>query len=644
MGSIFGIISKRGNQIDEGLLHNCMIAIGQCAPGPYATWLEGNVAFACQHNRSHQDSNYKASHLNHAAYSIAADCRIDYREELIKELGIVKGDLKSFPDKLLILESYIKWGESCVEHLCGDFAFSIWDKNRQKLFCARDHMGCRPFYYFEDEQYILFSSNMRGFEPVPEVGFSPQEKYILHHFSSKALPRDATLYSGMKRLPPAHSLVYGTESRLVIKRYWDLEINSSYAELSLDKALEQFICILNEAVSQRIRDLPAFGVELSGGLDSSSVAVVAQEVKPKGAKVHSFINALSDDQKKGFFPFFDETAYGRSVSDYAGLDSFQVINGEKGKASLESILDAIEITHTPVMQLFPVFSDQLLDRVREQNLELILSGFGGDECVSYHARGFLNECAARGDWGEVRRSLVGKSPLKRMTIWVKLFLEHRLINHSKFLKKIVPNRKALYRAGDVAMDATFLKSFMDLEKERQDSRNPVEYMIREQQKRRLNHESVSDRLENSCLLARKRNIEYAYPLLDIRLLEFVYSLPSEFKFRNGMGRYMMRQAMEGLLPDNIRLRTSKFGAAIPNIFYRFHLDQDEYFKLIDEAEEQNNFHYLNYNKLRWQIGKLMDQKNFEKLSFGPRIFFSSISLLILQKWKREGKMNTGIKC
>ncbi len=644
MGFIFGIISKKGNQIDEELLQKCIKASGQSFPDGAVTWLENNAAFAYHQVIISPEANRKSLFIHESGCVVTADCRIDYREELARKLEISSKNLDHIPDGHLILQSYSKWGESCVEHLIGDFAFAIWDKKRQKLFCARDQLGCRPFYYFENTQVFLFSTNMKGFGPVHGVEFIPKKNYILHHFSSKALPIDQTLYEGISRLPPAHFLVVSSEFGLVTKRYWDLEINPMYASLSIDEALERFRSIFKDAVSQRIRNHPAVGIELSGGLDSSSVAVVAQEVKQEGTKIHAFINALSGEQKREFFPFCDETEYGRSVADHAGLDSFHLINGENGKASLESVMDAIETTQSPVVQLFPAFSDQLLNKVQELDLNRLLSGFGGDECVSYNARGILNEYASNRDWKKVNRAIEGRPPLKRLTILVKLFLEHRVVNYSGFFKKLVRNRKTRYKISDLAMDSSFLRSFRTIEREWKDSRDVVDYRIREQQRLRLMHESVSDRLENSYLLAQKRQIEYAYPLLDIKLLVFVYSLPVEFKYNNGLGRYLLRRAMEGLLPENVRMRTSKSGAAVPNIFYRFHLDRDQYLKLIDEAERCNNFHYLDYKKLRWQIGKLMDQKNFVQLSFGPRIFFSSISLLILQKWKREGKMNTGIKC
>ena len=624
MGSIFGIISKQGNEIIKGHL-----------PESSSSWNYNNIAFAAELVETSPDGNLK----------IVSDCRLDYIEELGQKLEIELKELDGISDGQLILMAYQKWGDNCVENLLGDFAFAIMDTESGKLFCARDHLGCRPFFYYEDNQYFLFSSTPLGFESIPGVNFLPRDEAILHLFNSKALPVNLTLYSGINKLAPAHSLVFSPKSRPFIKRYWDLEIDPEFSQMSYDRAQELFTKMLKEAVAQRIRKHRAFGVELSGGLDSSAVTSLAGDLKPDGAKLHAFTNALSDEQQKYYFPFVDEASYAKKVIEYVGADAFHIIEGVKERASLEALIRAMEISHMPLFQLFPAFSDQLLDKVEEQNLNLLLSGFGGDECITYSAHGILHEYANQGEWGKIEKALEGRPFSKKMGTKIKLFIEHRLFCGSTFLfKALLKKGQNRYRVSDLALKKVYKKPFLKLEKKWRNAARTPEYRIREQQRKRLIHESVSDRLENSYFQAQQRNIEYAYPLLDIKLLRLVYSLPAEYKNRRGLGRYLMREAMVGLLPEEIRMRTSKFGAAVPNIFYRFHLDRDEYLKLIDEAEQNNKFHYLDYDKLRWQIGKLMDQENFVKLSFGPRIFFSSISLLLLQKWKREGKMDTGIKC
>lgn len=624
LGFIFGIISKQDNEIKkEQLPKNCSFSI------------ENNIAFAAHEEDISHEGDLK----------VVANSRLDYREELAKKLELDFEVLDGFSDALIILRSYKKWGESCVDHLLGDFAFAIMDQKKKVLFCARDHMGCRPFYYYEDEKYFLFSSNLKGFETTPEVNFLPSEKYLLHIFNSKVLPAESTFYLGMKRLVPAHSMLYRVESGPHIMQYWDLEINSDFSNLSYEEALKLYKKLLKDAVAQRVKNVPSIGLELSGGLDSSAIAALSEKVKKEGANIHAFSNALSVENQKQFYPFSDETEFAKKAVDHIGIDAFHMIEGEKMNPSLKAIARAVEITHSPLFQLFAAFSDQLLEKVKEQNVHLLLSGFGGDECASHIARGILNEYAEKGEWKKIGRTLEGKSAFKKLEEYVKLILEHLVFKgSSNMIKRLLSKRQNRYRFSDLAMGDAFKEPFMKLERKRKDERNKPEYRIREQQRSRLMHLNLSDRLENSYFQAQQRNIEYAYPLLDVKLLRLVYSLPADYNYRNGIGRYLMRDAMKDLLPDEIRLRNNKFGAAVPNIFYRLHLDQDEYLKLIDEAEQNNEFHYLDYDKLRWQIEKLMDQKNFIKLSFGPRIFFSSISLLLLQKWKREGKMKTGIKC
>lgn len=624
LGSIFGIISKQGKKIEEGLL----------AEHP-AVSLDNCKALAGQQVEISEGGNLK----------IVSDCRIDYREELGGKLGLIDNVLDRFSDGQLILQAYQKWGESCVEHLLGDFAFAITDQKRDILFCARDQMGCRPFYYYEDDQYFILSSNVKRFEAIPGVSFLPKEKYLLHLFNSKALPVNDAFYSGMKRLAPAHALVFDLKSGPVVKRYWDLEVEPEYSNLSFDEALELYKKLLKDAVSQRIRKYANFGVELSGGLDSSVVTALAREVTPDGTQFHAFSNALSVKHQKQFYPFTDETDYAKKVVSYLGNDNLHLIDNREERGSLEPLAGAMSFIHGPLFQVFPAFSDLLLDKVEEQELHLLLSGFGGDECVTYSASGILHEFAEQGDWSKVGRELENKQTISKLWIYIKLFLEHRVFKRrSYFIRRLLKKGQYRYSLSDLAMNAAYRKLFMKWEKERKKSVKMTDFRIREQQRLRLMHESLSDRMENSYFQAQKRNIEYAYPLLDIKLLSLVYSLPVDYKIRKGVGRYLMREAMKDLLPDEIRLRNNKFGVPIPNISFRISQDREEYLKLIDEAEQNNKFHYLDYDKLRWQLEKLTDQKNFMRLRFGPRIFFSSMSLLLLQKWNREGKMNTGIKC
>ena len=201
-----------------------------------------------------------------------------------------------------------------------------------------------------------------------------------------------------------------------------------------------------------------------------------------------------------------------------------------------------------------------------------------------------------------------------------------------------------YRVRDLAFNQKLGREFLFWEQKWKAKRPGRPKTVRDQHRMRLSNDHVADRLEQSCLLAREHGLEYVYPLLDIRFLSFVYSLPSHFKSRDGLGRYLAREALRGFIPEEIRSGSNKFGAAIPNVFFRLGLDADLMKNLIEDSRRANDYHYVDYDKLLWQLEKLMEQKRIPNLGFGPKVFISTLSLLILQKWKREGKMITGIKC
>ena len=129
----------------------------------------------------------------------------------------------------------------------------------------------------------------------------------------------------------------------------------------------------------------------------------------------------------------------------------------------------------------------------------------------------------------------------------------------------------------------------------------------------------------------------------MKLLEYFYSLPSEFKYRNGIGRYIFRGIVEGEIPDKIRMRVDKSGATVPNLIARLSLDENKFMEIIDEGKKTTSFTYLDYQKLVRIYNELVHENGGRKL-FGPTEFLSSISILILQRWQREGKINFGIKC
>jgi len=381
-------------------------------------------------------------------------------------------------------------------------------------------------------------------------------------------------------------------------------------------------------------------------LDSSSIAAISKEIKNDESKLHFFSHALTIEQKKLFHPYEDESFLSHLMAKHLGDIPHHLITGEGMRGSLRPILDAIEITYTPLVQIFPAMSDLLLECAKSNNINLIMSGFGGDECVTFQAKTIRNEFLMEGrrkDLIEYLSYLYPNQKIRKYYILGKLYFNHKVSFFLTPLRKLINQKFNRFNEDHLTIVKPLSKSWKHSIRQLKKA-NFRKLGVREQQKERLLQDHIPYRLENTYHLAQSKGIEYAYPLLDIKLLQFVYSIPNELKNFHGQGRYLMRQALQGRVPDDIRLRDSKFGVTIPNIQYRLHIDIDQYKKLIEEGRQNNRFHYLDYDKLKSLLETLSRTTDLSKVPFGQRIFFSSFSILILQKWQREGKIDIGIKC
>ena len=205
---------------------------------------------------------------------IMANARIDGRQELIAKLS-GKLTLKSTPsDAELILYAYEAWGEDCVKHLIGDFAFAIWDSRLQHFFCARDHFGVKPFFYTHIGDSFKFSSTLNELRCDPRVSNALNEvaigDYLLFGLNQDL---STTTFKDIQRLPPGHSLTVTRES-IKMRRYWSPAGSSEVRFRDSNSYVERFSELLSRAVEDRLRT-DRVSVSMSGGLDSTSIAAIA---------------------------------------------------------------------------------------------------------------------------------------------------------------------------------------------------------------------------------------------------------------------------------------------------------------------------------------------------------------------------------
>ena len=469
-----------------------------------------------------------------AGLVLAADARLDDREALCAALGCRDPGLA---DGDLILRAYLRWGRGCPNHLLGDYAFAVWDMRERTLFCARDHIGARPFYYAWTAERFVFASAVQAVLAAPGVSGQLDEAVVAAYLTRIGLVTTThTFFKAVRKLPPGHALT-ATANRLRIERFWRPE-NAPLVRPASDAACaEQFLELYARSVRDRLRGPERVGVHVSGGLDSSSIAVLAaRELRREGRAAplaFSWLPTLGDG--------VDNTQEHALVEAVCRREGLRLFHCGPSADDLLAVLrrdGALPGVHSS-------FDEEAVQRCAEGlDVRVLLSGWGGDDCASFNGfEGYYEQLLLTGRWlklAAVLRSR-GKGPLKH-SAYVALRLVHPSLAREmrRWWRGKAPSRRMWL------VSPAFAGRVKPL------AETPVrEIWPRRTQLLMLQRGHLSERIEGWAASGAGRGIEYRYPLLDRRLLEFALGLPTE-QFRRGKwGRFVMRKALSSLLPAEI---------------------------------------------------------------------------------------------
>ena len=561
---------------------------------------------------------------------ITADARIDNRVELLDQLNLEQKKNDPVPDSQVILEAYKKYGTSCTDHLVGAFSFAVYEPTSRQLFCARDHMGFKPFYYLDHKKIFLFASEIKGIKAHPHAKLTANELFILDALSALRSEKNQTFYNEVHRLPPAHQMVI-TPAEIRIKRYWELNPHYELVLQSEEDYIRTFRKKLEEAVRCRLRSNYPIGAELSGGIDSSAIVSLAAKEGP----VKTFSHALPEWAKDMHFPYKDETDHSKKVIEYHQIRDHFFITGEN-ESLMKTLKKGLHLHEGMIQITLSEMFDPLYRKAQTENCRTLLSGYGGDEMVTSRASGYLEELSARFRFikllKELRLKNRGKGTLKTLKQFVK-YLTYGQLGHFRPSYKVPNWANHMYYA--LAIHPGFLKEKGLKKRFYQKNSLPVGGNTRIRQYRRIKFDNMPQRLEYCAIKAQTRKIEYRYPLLDKRLIEFYLSLPSWMKAQKGYGRYIIRKSMEGILPPGIQWRTDKTGTVIPSIFMRLKQDEESMRYLIEKARISPIKHYLDYDKLLIMLDRIANYDENTKETITPQAFENSLMLLMYQLEKVE---------
>ncbi|MFA6012714.1 MAG: asparagine synthase-related protein [Desulfobacteraceae bacterium] len=639
MSSICGIFNLNGNPARPELIEKMTSVLDHFGADRTGTWKNhdstvslGQVMLFNTPESLHEILPF---HHDFSRLTITADARIDNRDDLFISLAIPYPERSNMPDSLLILEAYQKWGSNCPKYLMGDFTFAIWDEREKHLFCARDQMGAKPLFYYTSPDIFLFATEMKGLFQITGRPSSLNQAWIIDSLTALVADKEYTPYSEMFRLMPGHVMIISSD-KIIQERYWALDPEKEIHLGSEEEYVEAFREKLTEAVLCRTRSAYPVGCELSGGLDSSAVAALAaRQTGEQGVPFITFSHVLGDDDATLGRLIKDEKEFADRLRQYAGIDHYRNVSSE-GRGVIETLKQMLVVQDGLAMSNFYTFSDLLFESGQTVGIRSLLSGFGGDEGVSCEAGSYLHDLVDEKAWKILWQEFLftikhdAKFPAKGIA--GKIILNTFPVL-GELLRPVTETRR-LHRKGSSAfniqmfsLNPEFYGNANIHNRLETISRLSSHKNFRNKQFARIMHPHLPLRMEYSSIASSARGIEYRYPLLDIRLLEFHLAAPLRLKNKHGQGRYLFRKSVEGIVPPEIQWRTDKSGSTIPAFQQRLIRDVEEIQNLIDRSRNGGGGQYLDMNLL---MARCERNVNWQMDPFPMRrgAFMSALMLLL----------------
>ncbi|MEE9270004.1 MAG: asparagine synthase (glutamine-hydrolyzing) [Candidatus Krumholzibacteria bacterium] len=527
-------------------------------------------------------------------------------------------------DTETIVHLYEEFGTDCVLHLRGMFAFAIWDRNRKRLFLARDRLGIKPLHYLRDAHKFLFGSEIKSILEHTNVPREMHPPSLVTYVAYGYVPDPLTMFEGIHKLPPAHTLEY-ENGQTTIRQYWDVrfEVGDPQPEAFY---VEKLLDILSEAVKLRLMSEVPLGAFLSGGTDSSMVvALMAQHMSQP---VKTFSIGFEKDE-------YNELGYARKVAEHFGTDHHEEIVRPDAE---NVVLDLVRQFDEPFADssAIPMY---YVSRTARKHVTVALSGDGGDELfagylryvddsrtrLANHVPAALRDPVLLGLAGllpegypgvNFLRNLSGNTDqqyLRRMSKGITTAHENILSDEIRErLKTTDPSPVMMNHLASVeALDDLSRRQYLDTKT----------YLPGD----------ILTKVDRTSMMV---SLEARVPILDHHLVEFAATIPPELKLRGTTTKYIFKKAAERLLTREMIYRPKK-GFAVP---IKFWLRQEWTGLSADlvlgpRALARNNFR-------REYLERVMNEH-----SSGRRDNSSIIwALMVLELWFREKIDGAGGPC
>ena len=620
-GIAFSPKSKR--QINERVLRSMRDVITHRGPDDRGIFIDENIGLG--HRRL---SIVDVAHGAQPMFNADKSCVIIYNGEIYNHADyraelIAKGyKFETHCDTETILHLYEEYGEKCVEKLRGMFAFAIYDKRKKELFIVRDRLGVKPLYYVHDAEGNLFFGSeiktlLEASAVTPELNYNALPDQLANHGTSF----DETLFKNVKRLLPGHSLSW-KDGKIRIEKFWDVSFEPKNDDISDKDAIEEWRELFKQSVKLRLMADVPLGMFLSGGIDSSAICAMMAEMVD--APVKTFSVGFKEREANEF-------EYARIVSRRFKTDHHEItITPEQFFAELPNLIWH-EDEPLGFIASVPLY---FVSRLAQKHVKVVLTGEGSDEILAGYGR--YAKTLQLLQYGEKYESFTPsflrsavKSGVSTLPNSINQKLTRTFLTRNSDIENLFFDNFAVFSKTQQE------KLFSGETKAKISEKNP--YQFQNALIENCDAEEILDKLlyadtktylhellMKQDQMSMAASIESRVPFLDHKLVEYTAKLPAKMKLRGKETKWILREAMKGILPDEILTR-SKMGFPVPigNWFRNEYRHIVEEYVLGERAMQRSIF---NADFVRQIAGEHFAGKNHDE-----RLWF----LVNFEMWQRR---------
>jgi len=493
---------------------------------------------------------------------------IEIREELKK-----KGySFKSGSDTEVIIYAYKEWGYDCLKKLNGMFAFCIYDKNKNNFFIARDRLGIKPLFYYICNDFFAFGSEIKSLLALG-IKRKPNEGIIYDYLSKGIYDHSSeTFFENVFQLEQAHYMIIDANLKPIKKKYWDLvEETKKHKNINPEKEL---LRLLKDSISLRLRSDVPLGLNLSGGLDSNTLAVfLSEQLRKKGGELRTFTMCFNNKK-------YDERAQVKEVVDL--LKCKNVFTFFSPQDFNKFIQKSVYFQDQPFGGIQTIAYLKNSDYIRnKENVIVLLEGQGGDELFGGYKKYLASNL----------RDLYKKKNFLKFFIELLAYKKINNLKLNEAFKKVFSKEEGIHTDDTKAvriecLNQDFLKKF----KNRANGfEYPFDSELLNEQYLDLKYLKLPRVLRFNDHMTMAKAVELRVPYLDYRIVELAFSIPSRKKIKHGMGKMILRGLTKNLLTDKIRLR-NKVSVVTPQIDWL----KNELRSFVEEIINSSSFKKRNY--------------------------------------------------